>query len=166
MYAWTAATPLRLVEQEAPTADTDRKALAGYGLLLPQTDPRRGRVVTGRPVRPGTGDDLAWIADRLASDGKKALVRIWDHASWHRRTIVRQWLNAHHPRVKREGGCRVRVCPLPSQSPWLNPMEPRWVHGKRAMLEPTRLLTAQALIARVCHYDGCEHLTPMTQQVR
>ena len=28
LYAWTEEQPLRLVEKEAPTADTDRKALA------------------------------------------------------------------------------------------------------------------------------------------
>jgi hypothetical protein len=38
LSAWTAAKPLRLVEQEAPKADRDRKALACDGLLLPQTD--------------------------------------------------------------------------------------------------------------------------------
>ena len=35
MYAWTEDKPLRLVEKEAPKADTDRKALACYGLFLP-----------------------------------------------------------------------------------------------------------------------------------
>ena len=90
-----------------------------------------------------TCDSLAWVAERLAQDGKQALLRIWDNASWHLSTIVRQWLKAHHQRVKREGGCRLIVCQLPSKSPWLNPIEPRWVHGKRAIMEPTRLLTAQ-----------------------
>ena len=166
MSAWTEAKPLRLVEQEAPTADTDRKALACDGLFLPQTDTMLWRLVTGRPVSQVTCDSLAWVADRLAHDGKKALVLIWDKASWHRSTIVRPWLKAHTQRVKREGGCRLLVCPLPSKSPWLNPIEPRWVHGKRAILEPTHLLTAQELIERVCNYYGCENLTPITQQVR
>ena len=55
------------------------------------------------------------------------------------------------------------VCPLPSKSSWLNPIAPRWVHGKRAILEPTRLLTAQELIARVCTYLVRGH---NSQQVR
>ena len=25
---------------------------------------------------------------------------------------------------------------LPSKSPWLNNIEPKWVHGKRAIVEP------------------------------
>jgi transposase len=165
MYAWTEDKPLRLVEKEAPKADTDRQALACYGLFLPQTDTMLLRFVTGRPVSQVTCEYLAWIADRLAQDGKKALVLIWDNASWHRSKIVRQWLKTHNQRVKRTGGCRLIVCPLPSKSPWLNPIEPRWVHGKRAILEPTRLLTAQELIARVCTYYGCENLEPITQQV-
>ena len=165
MYAWTEDTPLRLGEKEAPTADTDRKALACYGLFLPQTDTMLVRFVPGRPVSSVTCAYLAWIADRLAHDGKRALLLIWDKASWHRSKIVRQWLKAHKQRVKREGGCRLIVCQLPSKSPWLNPIEPRWVHGKRAVREPTRLLAAQELIERVGTYYGGENLEPITQQV-
>jgi len=120
------------------------------------------RVVNGRPVSQVTGDDLAWIVDRLARDHQKALVLIWDQASWHLSTIVRTWLKAHHQRATHEGGGRLLVCQLPSKSPWLNPIEPRWVHGKRAIREPTRLLTAQEFIERLCTYDGCENLEPLT----
>jgi len=165
MYAWTEAKPLRLVEKEAPKAETDRKALACDGLLLPQTDTMLLRFVTGRPVSQVTCDYLAWVAERLAQDGKRALRMIWENASWHRTKIVRKWLKAHNQRVKRAGGCRLIVCPLPSKSPWLNPIEPRWVHGKRASMEPTRLLAAQELIERICTYYGCENLEPIAQQV-
>jgi hypothetical protein len=65
---------LRLVEKEAPKADTDRKALACYGLLLPQTGTMLLRFVTGRPVSHVPCDDLAWVADRMAHDGKKAVI--------------------------------------------------------------------------------------------
>jgi hypothetical protein len=164
MYAWTEDKPLRLVEKEGSTTDTDRKALACYDLFLPQTDTMLLRFVAGRPVSQVTCDYLAWIADRMAQAGKRALMRIWDNASWHRSAIVRKWLKAHNQRVKREGGCRLCVSPA-QQEPWLNPIEPRWVHGKRAILEPTRLLTAQELIERVCTYYGCENLEPITQQV-
>jgi hypothetical protein len=165
MYAWTDGTPLRLVEKEAPQADTDRKALACYGLFLPQTDTMLLRFVNGRPVSQVTCDSLAWVAECMVRKGKKAVLLIWDHASWHRSTIVRKWLKAHNQRVKRAGGCRLIVCALPSKSPWLHPIAPRWVHGKRAIMEPTQLLTAQELIARVCTYYGCENLEPITQQV-
>ena len=51
---------------------------------------------------------------------------------------------------------RIVVCPLPSKSPWLNPIEPKWVHGKRAVAEPERLLSAAELEARVYADYGCE----------
>jgi hypothetical protein len=121
------------------------------------------RFVNGRPVSQVTCDYLAWVADRVAHDGKKALVLIWAHASWHLSKIVRKWLKAHNQRVKRAGGCRLIVCQLPSKRPWLNPSEPRWVHGKRAIREPTRLLAAQEFIERVCTYYRCENLDPITQ---
>jgi hypothetical protein len=43
------------------------------------------------------------------------------------------------------------------KDPWLNPIEPTWVHSKRAIVEPTRLLTAQGVVDRVCAYHGCPH---------
>jgi hypothetical protein len=46
-------------------------------------------------------------------------------------------------------------CRLPSKSPWLNPIEPKWVHGKRAIVEPDRLLSAQEVMERVYAYYGC-----------
>ena len=89
LYAWTQDKPLRLVEQEAPKAATDRQALACYGLFLPQTDAMRLRFVTGRPVSQVPCDSLAWVAARLSQAGRKALLLIWDNASWHRSHIVR-----------------------------------------------------------------------------
>jgi hypothetical protein len=41
------------------------------------------------------------------------------------------------------------VCRLPSKSPWLNPIEPKWAHGKRAIVEPARKLTAAKLKQRL-----------------
>jgi hypothetical protein len=51
---------------------------------------------------------------------------------------------------------RLVVCQWPSKSPWLNPIEPTWVHGKRAVSEGDRLLRADELEARVYDYYGCE----------
>ena len=50
---------------------------------------------------------------------------------------------------------RIVVCGLPVKSPWLNPIEPKWVHGKRKVVEPTRLLSAAELEQRVCAYYDC-----------
>src|SRR4029434_2622833 len=82
---------------------------------------------------------------------------IWGNASWHRSHAVRHWIHQHNQQVKQGAeGVRVVGCPLPSKSPWLNPIEPKWVHGKRAVSEPDRLLSADELEARVYAYYDCE----------
>ena len=47
----------------------------------------------------------------------------------------------------------------------LNRIEPKWVHGKRAIVEPARLLTAQELKQRVCDYFECELLASLPQKI-
>jgi transposase len=166
MSAWSADKPLRLIEKEGDQADKERKAICCYGVFLTQ-DELAGqmllRFVDGRPVSQVTCDYLMWVAEKMAALGKKALVLIWDNASWHKSQIVKNWLKAHNRTVKREGGCRLLVCFLPSKSPWLNNIEPRWVHGKRAIVEPARTLTAAELIERICAYYQCEYETHLTQ---
>jgi len=114
------------------------------------------RFVTGRPISAVTTDFRAWGCDRVAGQGLTALLLIWDHASWHTSQAVRSWIRTHNQRVKASRrGVRLVVCRLPVKSPWLNPIEPKWVHGKRAVSEPDRLLSAAELEARVCTYDAC-----------
>jgi transposase len=115
----------------------------------------RGRA-TGE--RDHTTQFLAWCCQGLAAQGKTALLLVWDNASWHVSKAVRAWIGAHNRAVKREKkGVRIIGCLLPSKSPWLNPIEPKWVHGKRRIVEPARLLTADELAARVCDCFGCVH---------
>jgi len=63
--------------------------------------------------------------------------------------------------AERQGG-RLLPCFLPVKSPWLNPIDPTWVHGKRAMVEPARLLSAQEVADRVCAHFGCSHEPHLT----
>jgi hypothetical protein len=78
------------------------------------------------------------------------LLLIWDNASWHTSKEVRRWLGSHNRRVKDGGeGVRIVSCLLPKQSPWLNAIEPKWVHGKRKVVEPDGLLGAYELADRV-----------------
>jgi hypothetical protein len=118
--------------------------------------------VDGRPVSAITIPFLADCCTELAARGMTALLLIWDNASWHISRAVKGWIRAHNRQVKQEGrGVRIIVCQLPVKAPWLNPIEPKWVHGKRAVVEPARLLTAAELEERVCAYFGChrqEHL--------
>ena len=82
----------------------------------------------------------------------------WDNAPWHISREVRAWIREHNRRVKRDGkGVRIIACPLPIKSPWLNPIEPRWVHAKRKVVEPNRLLSADELADRVSAQFGCKH---------
>ena len=166
LHAWTAGDPLRMVEQTVTRDDPDPKALACYGLLVrPGDGPREElwlRFVDGRPVSALTEQFLAWCCARLAARGTTALVLVWDNASWHISTDVRRWLRAHNQRAPREGGVRLVPCLLPSKSPWLNPIEPKWGHAKRRVGEPARLLTAAELEQRVSAAFACPpavHLT-------
>ncbi len=157
--------PLRLVEQSVARDDPTPKALACYGLLVRQWDATGQRderlwlrFVDGRPVSGVTTQFLDWCCARLAAQGQTALLLVWDNASWHLSKEARGWITAHNRAVKcGEAAVRIIVCPLPSKSPWLNPIEPKWMHGKRRIVEPARLLTADEIAERVCESFGCVH---------
>jgi len=157
--------PLRLVEQTVTRRDPDPKALACYGLLVRQWDAAGQRdeqvwlrFVDGRPVSGITTQFLDWCCARLAAQGKTALLLVWDNASWHVSKEVRTWIERHNRAVKEAGhGVRIASCFLPIKSPWLNPIEPKWRHGKRWIVEPARLLTADEIAERVCACFGCVH---------
>lgn len=166
LHAWAEADDvLRLIAQAVAKDDPDPKALACYGLLVscpaaPDTLPEQVwlRFVENRPVSAVTTQYLAWCCEKLERLGKTALIMIWDNASWHLSKEVRTWIRDHNRTVRQQGtGVRIVPCYLPSKSPWLNRIEPHWVHGKRNIVEPARLLTAQEVAERVCAYFGCEH---------
>ena len=113
------------------------------------------RFVTGRPVSAITTQFLDWCCQGLLKQGKTHWLLIWDNASWHKSQAVRSWIRQHNQQVKQTGnGVRILPLLLPTQSPWLNPIEPKWVHGKRNVIETDGLLTAQQLAERVCAYFG------------
>ncbi len=173
LHAWAAADrPLRLVEQTVAKDDPDPKALACYGLLVrtwadgPAAPPHEAawlRFVDGRPISAVTTRFLDWSCGKLAAAGTTALLLVWDNASWHLSKEVRQWIGAHNRHVRETGrGVRIVPCPLPIKSPWLNPIEPKWVHGKRKVVEPNGVLTAHELADRVCEVFGCTHEPHLT----
>ena len=124
------------------------------------------RFVDGRPVSPVTCAFLAWAAEHLAADGVRVLALVWDNASWHISREVRDWIRTHNRAVKQTGrGCRLLICRLPSRSPWLNPIEPKWAHGKRAVVEPERRLAADELKQRLCDHYRCQLLPSLAQQL-
>ncbi len=91
------------------------------------------------------------------------MLLVWDNAPWHVSKQVRKWITEHNQAARaaqREGkaGLRILVFNLPVKSPWLNPIEPKWVHGKRAIVEPQRKLSGEEIRTRVYGYFGCEPL--------
>ncbi len=155
LHAWADPDrPLRLVEQTVAKDDPDPKALACSGLLVrwwergPAARAREEawlRFVDGRPVGAITTRFLDWSCAKLAAAGKRALLLVWDNAAWHTSKEVRAWIRDHNRRAREtQRGVRLVPCLLPVKSPWLNPIEPKWVHGKRKVVEPTRLLAARA----------------------
>jgi hypothetical protein len=151
--------PMRLIQQSVAKDDLKvGKAISCYGLYVPELDETWLRFVDGRPVNTITTQFLEWCTEKLEALGKKTLLLIWEKATWHVSKEVRRWLGKHNRRVKKNGcGVRIVSCLLPKQSPWLNAIEPKWVHGKRKVVEPDGLLGAYELADRVCRVFGCVH---------
>lgn len=160
LHSWAeAGGQMRLLQKEAKKDDTDPKALSCYGLYVPELERTWLRFVDGRPVSATTTQFLEWSCQRLETMGKKALLLVWDNASWHKSKFVKDWIAAHNRRIKDSGlGVRIVHCLLPTKSPWLNPIEPKWIHGKRKVVEPDGdPLGAYELADRVCRVFGCPH---------
>ena len=154
LHAWAEADrPLRLVEQAVAKDDPDPKALACYGLLVRWWAAARTARRTRRPgcasstaarSAPSPPSFLDWCcAEARAPPARRRCC--WSGTT-PPGTSARRCAAGSAPttaRVKRSGaGVRIVACPLPIKSPWLNPIEPKWVHGKRRVVEPDRLLTA------------------------
>lgn len=167
MHSWSAPEkPLRLVSRSKHKEDPEPKALSSYGVVLEGTEERQMliRFAADRPVSSVTTQFLAWVLDRLEAAGKRVWVLVWDKASWHISQEVRSWIRARNAMVRRAGGVRLLSCELPVKSPWLNPIEPMWLHGKRAIVEPDGELTARDVMERVCAHYGCELLEPLAKK--
>lgn len=166
MHSWTEEQPLPLVTRATDKTDPDPKAIACYGVWLKHQRQMLLRFVEHRPVSEITCAFLQWSVEQVEQQHKSVLALVWDNATWHVSKQVQQWLKAHNATVKQTGrGVRLIVCRLPVKSPWLNAIEPKWVHGKRAIVEPARKLTAQELKVRICQYFDCPLLDPLTKQV-
>ena len=159
LHSWVEGEQfLKLIEQVHSKEDPDPKALACYGLYVRWYDAREAeiervwlRFVEGNPRSNLTIQYLEWIAEQTQAAGKRVLVMFWDHASWHISKMVRDWVHMHNREVKKAGqGVRLLMCLLPKKSPWLNPIEPMWIHAKRKVVEPDKKPPADELVRRVC----------------
>lgn len=161
LRAWSGdGKPPRLVQRSTTKDDPDPKAISCYGLYLPEIEETTWlRFVDGRPVSGITTQFLSWCSEKLLAAGKRVVVLVWDNASWHKSREVRRWLGEHNREVKKgaKEGVRIISCFLPKQSPWLNAIEPKWVHGKRRVADADGVLGAHELAERVCLAFGCPH---------
>ncbi len=73
--------------------------------------------------------------------------------------------NAFSQLLDREQAIRFNHCFLRMNPPRLDGIEPHWVHGKRAIVEPARLLTAHEVESRVCDYFGSALVDHLAQKV-
>jgi len=157
--------PVRLHKQTPRRDDPDPQALACYGLWCEPADEMLLRFVTGRPVSPVTTAFLEWACAELEQRGQRVLVLIWDNASWHVSQEVQAWIAAHNTAAKQSGqGVRILVAGLPTKSPWLNKIEPKWKQGKEAIVEADGVLTATDAEARVCAYFGAVPQSHLVQR--
>ena len=139
--------------------------MACYGVLMRWCRPEAAtkeemwlRFVDGRPVSAITIQFLEWCCCKLQELDFRVWALVWDNASWHRSAKVRGWIREHNREVKETGaGVRILACRLPIKSPWLNPIEPRWVHSKKRIAEPARTLSAHEVAERVCAALNCRH---------
>jgi hypothetical protein len=167
MHSWAEdGKPLQLVEKAVDKDEIEPKAMACYGVWLRAESQMLLRFVEQRPLSQITCDFLEWVCQQAGKMGKRVMPLIWDNATWHLSKQVRQWIKQHNAQVKRTGkGVRLIVCHLPVKSPWLNAIEPKWIHAKRAIVEPQRKLTAKEIKTRVCDYFDCPLLEPLAQKV-
>lgn len=159
LHSWVeSGQSTKLIQQTYTKADPDPKALACYGLLVRwKTDKAHLkekiwlRFVAGNPCKELTLKYLQWSCSKARQSGRRVLVMFWDHAPWHVSQVVMDWVHKHNRQVKHSGkGVRLLICFLPKKSPWLNSIEPMWIHAKRKVVEPDRKLSAQEVVSRVC----------------
>jgi transposase len=155
-FAWAEpGEPLRLI-QRTPKRDEPEKALACFGAVRQDTQETVLYFAAGQP-----NSELMWlfIIALLAlarSELKKVVVLLWDNATWHKSKRLRQWIRTYNQAAKQAGEPRLLTWLLPRHSPWLNPIEPRWIHAKRAVCEPEGELSSAELKRRLSSYFDTE----------
>jgi hypothetical protein len=161
-HAWGG---IDLLERAIP-ANTPDKALACYGAVQHGTDQMELAFCPGQPNSTFTLAFLSRVLVATEQAEKRVAIVVWDHASWHKSRRVKAWVRCHNQQVKQTGGVRLIMGLLPKKSPWLNPIEPRWLHGKRAVLEPGATdLTSDELTQRLCAYYHSGFVSLNSKQV-
>jgi hypothetical protein len=150
MHSWAEkGKELRLVERQPARNESD-KAIACFGAVCQDTKERFLYFAEGQPNSENTILMLQQLLEVARQGNKRVLAIIWDRASWHKSKKLMRWKWKHNQAAKRDDDVRLLTCLLPVKSPWLNPMEPHWVHAKRKTVEPAGELTVAELKRRLC----------------
>ena len=160
MHSWVeAGEPVRLLQKEPRKDDPEPKALSCYGLYLPELKETWLRFVDGRPVSAITTQFLRWCCRQARSGGQEGPAFDLGQRKLAQKPRGERLDRRPQPpgQSQRRGGVRIVACLLPTKSPWLNAIEPKWIHSKRKVTEPERLLGAYELADRVCGVFGCPH---------
>jgi transposase len=153
-FAWAEPEePLRLV-QRTPRSKEPQPALACFGAVRQDTQETVLYFADGQPNSENMWLCILALLALAREEMKKVVVLLWDNASWHKSQRLRQWIRAYNQAAKQHDEPRLLTWLLPRQSPWLNPIEPRWVHAKRAVCEPDGELSVLELKRRLgAHFD-------------
>lgn len=157
-HAWAVPDEaLHLVERDANRGE-EQKALACFGAVRQDTDEVLLYFSQGQPDSLQMWLFIVGLLAVARAEGKQVLVMIWDNATWHKSRNIRRWIRAYNRAAKAADEPRLLTHLLPVKSPWLNPIEPRWVHAKRAVCEPDSQLTPTELRRRLCVHFQTEPL--------
>lgn len=153
-HAWAEADDELHLIQRAPKRGEAEQALACFGAVRHDNAGVLLSFSAGQPNSLQTWWFLVGLLAVARQAGTKVLVVIWDNASWHTSADIRQWTRAYNRAAKAVGEPQLLIHRLPVKSPWLNPIEPRWVHAKRAVCEADGELTPMELRRRLCgHFE-------------
>jgi len=137
-----------LLEREPQRGET-QKALACVGAVRQDTQEVLLYFSAGQPNSLQMWLFIIGLLAQARTEGKRVVVMIWDNASWHKSHAIRHWIRLYNRAAKQTSEPRLITHLLPIKSPWLNPIEPRWVHAKRATCEPNGSLTVTELQRRL-----------------
>ncbi len=168
MSAWQSKEhPVRLEEQSWEKGDPDRHplwlAMVCCGKRVSRMIPHATKC--GCALSPGVRSatsPLNFSSGAARSWWRKGSTPgCWSGImpAFHLSKIVRTWIREHH-RASSNKQAKVCASCLSSylrKAAFINPIEPKWVHGKRAVVEPTRLLSASELAQRICASFGCSY---------